>query len=60
MKQDYTPRQIYLALLLALAAAVFSTQGVRDALANRHPRPLLDVIDELAASLETQTSAVTD
>jgi hypothetical protein len=60
MTQDGTLLQIYLALLLAFAAAVGSTPVVREAMAQRHPRPLSDVMKEVADGTATDVGAPTD
>jgi hypothetical protein len=60
MTQDGTLLQIYLALLLAFAAAVGSTPVVREAMAQRHPRPLSDVMKEVADGTATDVAAPTD
>lgn len=60
MMQETTPPSLYLVLLLTLAAALFSTPGVREALADRHPRPLLDVMDDIGASMAMQMQPMTD
>jgi hypothetical protein len=60
MTQDGTILQIYLALLLALAAAVASSPVVREAMAQRHPRPLSVVMEEVADGMATEVAAPTD
>lgn len=60
MTQDGTLLQIYLALLLAFAAAVFSSPVVHEAMAQRHPRPLSVVMKEVADGMATEVAAPTD
>jgi hypothetical protein len=60
MTRKGTLLQIYLALLLALTDAVASSPSVREAVASRHPRPVSDVISEIADSLATPAAATTD
>jgi hypothetical protein len=60
MRQEGAFLQILVALLLALTAAVASTPIVREKMANRHPRPLTDVVNELGESIATQVAAMTD
>jgi len=60
MTQDGTLLQIYFVLLLAFAATVASTPVVREAMAHRHPRPLSDVMKEVADGMATEVAATTD
>jgi hypothetical protein len=45
---------------LAIAAAVASTPVVREAMAQRHPRPLSVVMREVADGMATDKAAPTD
>jgi hypothetical protein len=60
MPQESAFLQISLVLLLAFVAAVASTPAGRDAIANRQPRPLSEVMNELGASLAAPAAATTD
>lgn len=40
--------------------SAFLDTRVREALADRHPRPLIDVIDDIGAALAMQTQPMTD
>jgi hypothetical protein len=60
MGREGTHLQIYLVLLPAFLTAVASTPIVREKMANRHPRALPDVMNEVSDSLAMQAAATTD
>jgi|HubBroStandDraft_4_1064222.scaffolds.fasta_scaffold730905_1 hypothetical protein len=60
MQQESALPQISLVVLLALVAVAGATLVVRETTANRQPRALSVIMDEVGASLAAPAAATTD